>query len=121
MTSLDEASHRDILAPCSRSHSLNNDIARRRPDKAPKLAARLLTWSTNDDSYSFARPGRAILCGKASSCFPREALDLSRASRSCREYCRVRFTGTVLPLETGWLFCCRMNLNISSWSMRVPG
>src|SRR5580698_61300 len=49
--------------------------------------ATMLPWSTDDDTYSFVRPGRPILCRKASPCFRRQALDFSRASRSCCDYC----------------------------------
>src|SRR6266849_8032933 len=68
-------------------HSLENDCARCRPGKITEPGDSMLTWSTDDDSYSFVRPGGPILCRKASPCLRREALDFSRASRSCCEYC----------------------------------
>src|SRR5206468_8101077 len=68
------------------SEGLKNDT-RFWPGKSTEPGDSMLTWSTDDDSYSFVRPGRPILCKKASLCFRREALDFSRASRSCCEYC----------------------------------
>src|SRR5262249_56000816 len=66
---------------------LKNDSARCRPGKCTEPGDSMLTWSTDDDSHSFVRPGCPLLCRKASPCFRREAFEFSRTSRSCCEYC----------------------------------